>query len=128
MLTPFETAVLAKLLAGDHPTLAIFREQLTRAGVRSRTSSGAGFFLTFDVPADSPVAPVRSGRIHFGDVAATFEPLKHGAGFVVFVRDGRLETLEGYSYDEPWLKEPERFELAYTDKDRSAVLRALEAS
>ncbi len=128
MLTPFETAVLTKLLAGDHPALGVLREQLAQASVASRKSSGAGFFVTFDLPSDAPVAPVRAGRIHFGDVAATFAPLEHGAGFVLFVRDGRLEMLEGYSYGEPWHDEPEKFALAYTDKDRSAVLGALEAS
>ena len=127
MLTAFEAAVLAKLLAGDHPALIALRGQLERASVRSRKFSGAGFFLKFDVPPEAPAASVKSGRVHFGDVAAEFAQLKHGAGFVLFVQDGRLETLEGYSYDEPWLKEPETFELSYTAKDRSAVFKALEA-
>jgi hypothetical protein len=32
--------------------------------------------------------------------------LEHGAGRVLFVRDGQLRSLEGYTYGEPWPERP----------------------
>jgi hypothetical protein len=31
-----------------------------------------------------------------------FKGLVHGAGFVVFIDQGRLAVLEGFTYDEDW--------------------------
>lgn len=42
--------------------------------------------------------------------------LGHGAGFVLYVKDGRLDALEGYSYDEPWPPAIASFELQYTSE------------
>jgi hypothetical protein len=126
-LTSFEAAVLAKLLDGAHPALGALRAQMRGAMARSRKFSGAGFFIDLAIPEDLPRAPVQKHKIHFGDVAAEIPSLKHGAGFVLFVEDGRLSMLEGYSYDEPWHGEPERFELRYLDPQRSSVIQALEA-
>ena len=125
-LTPFESAVLAKLLEGDHPALRALREQVRMATVKMRTFSGAGFFVQFDIPESAPDPPFGKRKLHFGDVTADVPSLKHGAGFVLFVESGRVSKLEGYSYDEPWYGEPEQFELRYLDPSRSAVIRALE--
>lgn len=115
-LTQFERAVLEKLLAGDRPVLAVLRAQAQAARLASREYTGAGFYLSFDVPPEAPALP--SQNFHFGDVNATVDGLQHGAGFVVFVRGGRLEMLEGYSYDEPWPKEIHAFKLTYQREPR----------
>jgi hypothetical protein len=52
-------------------------------------------------------------RITLGDVNAEVEGLKFGAGFVLFISDGKLEMLEGYSYDEQWPTEIKKFVLSY---------------
>lgn len=41
-----------------------------------------------------------------------------GAGFVIFVRRGRLDLFEGYSHDEPWPDEIGEFELTYQEEPR----------
>ncbi|HSU05754.1 MAG TPA: hypothetical protein VLI93_09290, partial [Acetobacteraceae bacterium] len=38
----------------------------------------------------------------FGDIQAMIPGLTFGAGFVLHVRNGAIEFLEGYSYEEPW--------------------------
>lgn len=115
-LSEFEHAVLMKLLAGDHPVLAVLRTQALAARLASRTQTGAGFFLTFHVPIDAPGVKVKD--FQFGDVNAIVNDLQHGAGFVVFVRNGRLDTLEGYSYDEPWPEHVRDFQLSYQREPR----------
>lgn len=126
-LRPFEAAVLAKLLDGAHPALNALREQLLAARVGARTFSGAGFSIELAILDHIPRAPVARRKIHFGDVAAELPELKHSAGFVLFVEDGRLTKLEAYSYDEPWDGEPKRFELRYLDAKRTSVVQALES-
>lgn len=114
-LNPLERAVLTKLLAGDAPALIALRRQLDIATVASRQLTGAGFYTTFELPHDVPLAPIRRAR--FGDVEAEIAGLKHGAGFLVYVDDGKLDMLEGYSYDEPWPNSVQSFELRYIDSD-----------
>lgn len=116
----FESAVLAKLLAGDHPLLTALRSQGERARVASRKYTGAGFYCTFAMPLDVPL--LEHSDFQFGDVNAKIGGLKHGAGFVLFVRGGRLDTLEGYSYDEPWPMALDDFELSYQSEPRNPQL------
>jgi len=119
-LNNFENAVLAKLLAGDPPLLAALRSQAEKARLVSRDYTGAGFYCTFAVPSDVP--PLPHLDFQFGAVNAKIGGLKHGAGFVVFVRNGRLDTLEGYSYDESWPDVVADFELSYQSEPRNLEL------
>jgi hypothetical protein len=120
-LNKFEGAVLEKLLAGDHPLLATLRCQAEKVRLASRKYTGAGFYCTFETPSDvPPLTPYLD--FHFGDVCANISGLKYGAGFVVFVRGGRLDLLEGYSYDEPWPEVIGDFELSYQREPRDLHL------
>ncbi|MBS1910946.1 MAG: hypothetical protein JST22_03075 [Bacteroidetes bacterium] len=101
------------LLEGDEPAIATLRQQLDACRVESRELTGAGFYVKFAVP---NFAPRISGNksFNFGDVSADIDGLASGAGFVLFVKDGALDMLEGYSYDEPWPTEIKNFRLSYT--------------
>jgi hypothetical protein len=102
---------MIKLLNGEDEVLANLRKQLDVCQVPKREMTGVGFFTTFEVPAHVPRATQKS--FHLGDVNGTVEGTKHGVGFVLFVKAGTLEMLEGYTYDEPWPDSTERFELSY---------------
>jgi len=104
------------LLAGDDPTLNVLREQYRVAYVMKRELTGAGFHLAFSV---APAAPRLDARrsLHFGDVKAEIEGLQYGASFVLHVRDGAIDSLEGFSYDEPWPANVHRFRLSYIEGD-----------
>lgn len=117
-LTPLEQAALDKLLAGDHPLLAALRRQASDARLVTRELTGVGFYCRFQVPPDSP----RVERdVVIADVYAEIEGLAHGAGFALFVRDGRIQFLEGFTYDEPWPERIGAFELAYSDPERTGL-------
>ena len=96
-----ENQVMRMLLEGDGPTLEVLRYQFAVAKRRPREMTGVGFFLEFDVPEEAPRLP-GNVSLRFGDVIAEIEGIQHGAGFLVFVDDGVLTMLEGYTYDEPW--------------------------
>ena len=106
-LTAFERAVITTILQPNHPVLDALREQLEACLVTNREFTGTGFFTGLHVPAYVPDAPVTRDRLHLGEVAASATGLEHGAGFVLWVTRGRLDTLEGFSYGEPWPDETE---------------------
>ncbi len=100
-MTPLESAILHAFLSGDMPALAALRNQAAAASVRLREFTGVGFFTHFEVPADVPRLPFR-GRFVLSDVGADVEGTEYGAGFVLFVEDGVLDCLEGFTYTGEW--------------------------
>lgn len=117
-LDELEAAVLDKLLAGDLPALACLRAQRQRLRVAKRERTGVGFFSEFAPPDD--VVPLANARsIRFGDVLATIDGLEHGAGFLLFIDNGLITMLEGYTNaNEPWPDRVARFELRYWQPQR----------
>ena len=96
-----ERAVMDLLLAGDHPTLVVLRDQFSSSRVSRRQLTGVGFFTEIQVSDETPRVRDPASFV-FGDVQAELEGLNHGAGFLLYVRNGVLHTLEGFTYDEPW--------------------------
>ena len=92
------------LISGDHPALAALREQFRCARIKSVEMTGDGFYLDFEIPRESPLAepPDFAG----GDATITLEGANHPAGCVLFVRDGRLATLDCYMQGDPWPEHP----------------------
>jgi hypothetical protein len=113
--TELERAVLQKLLSGESPILAVLRRQAELASVGTRDLTGDGFMTSFSLPDNVEPAPVRSGTVRFGDVAAQLPGVKNGAGFLLYVKDGKLDALEGYTYDDPWPEQVGGFTLSYIE-------------
>jgi hypothetical protein len=111
-LSALETEVMKMLLAGDDRALDVLRMQLKEAIVASRNMTGTGFYTTFSVP---PSAPRIEGRPSFklGDVDGAAVDVQNGFGFIVFITDGTLGMLEGYTYDEPWPDQIRGLRLSY---------------
>ena len=114
------------LLDGDDSILAVLREQMKVATVSERKMTGVGFHADFSVPSAAPSVSERSS-FEFGDVAAQIEGVKHGAGFTLFVRDGFLNFLEGYTFDEPWPERIASYTVSYISEQRewNSVRKAL---
>lgn len=121
-LTDLEQAVLDKLLAGDHPVLATLRQQSTQARLAKREYTGVGFYCDLEVSSDAPTV---QGDFYLGDVCAELNGLAHGAGFVLYIRGGRLNMLEGYTYDEQWPDRIRGFSLRYSESDRKSEMAKL---
>jgi hypothetical protein len=115
MLNEIETIAMGMLLAGEHPTLVVLRDQLAVAKVADREFSGVGFFVHFQVPASSPRAD--EVRLVIGDVYAKLTGLEHDAGFLLFVSDGALDMLECFIVDDRWPTEPEIVHVYYVRRE-----------
>jgi len=114
-LTKFESDVLGLLLEGDSEVLQALISQIEQSGIE-RELTGAGFYVHFTVDPKCPRVSAKQFRI--GDVTADIAGLKYGAGFVLFVDDGKVMQLEGYSYEEPWPARIENYKLKYVKEPR----------
>ena len=126
-LTDFETAVLRKLLSGDHPVLALLQRQLEVCRCTKREATGVGFYTDLDV--STYTGPQPELDLKFGDVVAEIDGLQQGAGFVLYVEAGLLAMLEGYTYGEPWPDRIESFKLSYDggeERDVKALTKLLD--
>lgn len=111
MLAKIEKAVLDMMLDRPGEPFEIIRQQLAHATVAKREFSDVGFFTDFSVLAD--VAVRRDlPNMELGGVEAEFPGIQNGAGFVLFIRGGVVSMLEGFTYDEPWPKKTDGFNLS----------------
>jgi hypothetical protein len=87
--------LIPQLIQGEHPTLAILRQQFESVRIGPIELSGVGFFAHLQVPPDKPTAtpPDFAG----GDALIELAGSTGGAGCVLFVKDGCLSMLEGYT-------------------------------
>ncbi len=100
------------LLAGDDPELGILRDQFALATVSERENTAVGFFTTFQIPGDLPRLE-RKSRIVVGDVYGDVEGNPHGVGFLLFVENGAIDTLECFSNDGSVEENPKLIRLYY---------------
>lgn len=62
---------------------------------------GVGFYCDFEVPREAASVD-GAGSFEISDGVGDVPGLANGVGFVLFVREGRLAMLEGFTYDEQW--------------------------
>ncbi len=105
-IVEFEQKVMTALLAGDDPILVALRNQYAAVSVANREFSGVGFFTTYTVPPHIPRVEPRNFEID--DIQVEVSGAYAGIGIVLFVRDGKIDVLEGYTNDGPW---PENLDL-----------------
>ena len=89
---------MARLLSVGTPIAAELRAQYAVASVARRELTGVGFFTHFAVPASAP--RVAALNAEMGADATLTNGI--GVGFVLFIRDGMLSMLEGFTYGERW--------------------------
>jgi hypothetical protein len=95
-LTPLEMAVLREHVKQlPRKDSAALVEQIDAISVRSRENTGAGFF-TYFVFKSPPLHKVKTDmkKCH---VTATINDLSNALGFILWVKDGYVDCLEGYT-------------------------------
>jgi hypothetical protein len=95
-LTDLERDVLLAMLAG-HPG-PVLRDQLESAEIVSREMSGVGFFLRLATGSDRRFQRDSEVTGIYADIPGVSQPV----GFALFIRDGQISWLEGWTHEEPW--------------------------
>ena len=109
-----EHALMEGILRSPHRIPQTLLEQWKSSTVIKIELTGAGFFVNYHVPSNVPTL-TDNQNFTVGNIGAKIPGLKSGAGFVLFVRNGVISMLEGYSYDESWPDTVESFELFEID-------------
>ena len=99
-------AVVCRILKETGAEMPVFEQQYACSEIVETTVCERGFYMTFRVKEGCPVA-VGNGTKTFGTVEAQLPELSRGMGFILWVKDGLIHSLEGYTYEE---KLPERAE------------------
>lgn len=115
-MNELEKNVLDKLLFGDIEVLGYLKNQLAYINCFKRQMSGTGFFTEFTISEKNFFIPNLTFKL--GDVSANIDTLKSGAGFLLYIENGLLSMMEGYSYAENWPPQIDYFELGYIDGKR----------
>jgi hypothetical protein len=97
-ITPLERAVLRAICEAHPVDRAALEDQLSTAVVLNRENTGAGFYTTFSIQCSSHNA-IGGERLRQGP-EARIDGLEHGMGFVLWLKEGYADCLEGYSYEE----------------------------
>jgi hypothetical protein len=96
--TPLERAVL-RWICERHPLdQALLESQLLTATVISRENTGAGFYTQISAERGS-VASFGGERLRNGPTVAV-DGLENGMGFILWLKEGFADCLEGYCYNE----------------------------
>ena len=93
-LSSLERAVLRAIATQLPKHAAAFEHQVSRASVIARENTRVGFFTTLSVASSELLEGLPSPA---GDVAASVQGLKYGMGFLLWLKDGLIYQLEGYS-------------------------------
>ena len=108
--------VMSLLFDGDKNVLRQLKKQFDNSKVLSITETGKGVFIEFSVlKCDLRINETGVKKdFAFGDVIGTVDDILGAVGFVLFVKDGLLSVLEGYSnIPGSWSNVTEHIELEY---------------
>jgi hypothetical protein len=96
--TAIERAVLAAICDSYPEDRAALEAQLSTATLLRRENTGAGFYTRFAVDRASSSA-IGGMRLRNGP-ATKVDGLEQGMGFILWLKEGYADCLEGYSYAE----------------------------
>ena len=83
--------------AHDYQTSAdALRVQIATAQVTNFENTGTGFFSTVKV---SPETPRLTEQSPLDAATGSVASIPQGMGFLVFLEDGHISSIEGYTYD-----------------------------
>ncbi len=107
-----EQQILTKMARADRER-EIMERQLAAAEVVERDHTDHGFFTKMAVPDGVP--HLDRGRWRYEDMPRGFADhpsLLAGASFILWIKDGRLVTLEGFTNDGYWPDDEAGFRVA----------------
>jgi hypothetical protein len=122
----FEKKLMEMILAGNHPILEELRNQYLTSTIESRKFTGGGFYTHFRIKnGTKPLVGEKTFQI--GDVDASLGDIKEAMGFVLFIKNGYLSFLEGYTLTiDTWPNDYSNVSLIYDGPEGTRDLKKLE--
>ena len=115
--------VMNLLLNGEDEVLRILREQYKNAGIVLEEDNESGFYINYYVDRIiNPISLVNS-TFQIGDVDGMINGIDGAVGFILYIKDGYLEMLEGYTNAvDKWPETDAEINLDYDSQPRNYEL------
>lgn len=114
--------VMKMLLSGDEEVLLTLREQYERAVIISEEDTGVGFFIRYQVDSAIRIGEEFKTTFQIGDIDGEIDGINGAVGFVLFIKDGYLTMLEGYTNCiDKWPETDAEIKLFYNADQRDYV-------
>ena len=111
-LSEFEKMVLTALI-NDDPEKETIRAQLTKADVVERDYTGVGLYTKIQVSENAPLLCKSNRYIEEAPKTHLEHPqLEAGAGVILWFEEGKVSTLECYTYDGEWPQDESLFNIS----------------
>ena len=111
-LSRLEQQILKAMALADRER-STMEAQIRAATVISREYTNVGFFTKLSIPDD--LAALDRGRWRLEDMPSGFAQhpvLTAGASFILWIKEGRLVTLEGFTNDGDWPADETEFRVS----------------
>jgi hypothetical protein len=112
-LMPLERDALEMLLSDENCDEGRLKSQVGCATVKRREFTGAGVIVELDVPGQAADAQNQSRTV--ANLCGTMAGLRNGFGGVLFLENGKIQTLELFTHNEKWPEAPAKYTLELVD-------------
>jgi len=117
----FEFDVMCKILNRKQNYFNILFNQYNNSIIKKREFSKTGFFTSFTIDKNFPTIDEKS-YFHVGDVIAKVNNNDDIIGFVLFIKNGYIDMLEGYTFGESLFPEKiENYSLEYLKENSTDI-------
>jgi hypothetical protein len=121
----FEKLCMDMILKGDNAVLEGLRAQYLNSVFYEREFTGAGFYTRYKINVEIPA--VASGKtFQITDVFGNVGDIKNAIGLILFIKDGYLSMLEGYTIDSVWPQDYSKVTLLYNGQNGKRDFNKLE--
>ena len=96
----FLDQIMRHIIAENSGLEPLLKKQYEAAEIRKVDHYKRGFMVDYNVFEYSSDLTEGYKNYHLGRVHAEIDGIKYGMGFVLFIRDGKISALEGYTYEE----------------------------
>lgn len=105
--------VMELLLGGEGEVFESLRSQYYGANILSQTCNSAGFFVEFEVGNLKLDTSKYRDNFQISNVYGRVNGIDGAVGFIVFVKNGAIDFLEGYTVLDKWPENDDEIELYY---------------
>ncbi|MBR6513360.1 MAG: helix-turn-helix transcriptional regulator [Clostridia bacterium] len=96
----FLDQIIRRIIAENSGLEPLLKKQYEAAEIRKVDHHKRGFMVNYNIFEYSSNLAEGYKNCHLGRVHAEIDGIEYGMGFVLFIRDGKISALEGYTYEE----------------------------
>ena len=104
----FEKDIINAILRANDNT-QILMKQYAVACVKQRIYTGVGFYTDYEVMDDS--LRVSNESLRLGGIEVEIAEIPNGCDFILYVENGMISCLEGYTYADPWPEHIKKYKI-----------------